>query len=113
MAGAYELPGVYTGSTLPPDPVLTPICGTGVNSTHWTLALTCANSNNWENSCDEVSGVDLAADFAVMGWALGADTPTTPSDPASPFLQHTAFGQYGIILSGARSGDYEIWRTCT
>jgi len=113
MTGSYELPSLYAGSTLTPKPVLTPICNTGVNSTHWTLTFICTNCNNWENTYGEVAGVDLAGDFAVMGWAIGADTPSNPTDPGSAILQHTAFGQYGMILSSARSSKYNTWKSCT
>ncbi|KAI5854273.1 hypothetical protein BZA05DRAFT_321355, partial [Tricharina praecox] len=109
MAESYALPTAYTSTT----PELTALtCGTSVNETHFTLTFTCKNCQTWTTSSNTTGGFDLTGETAVMGWAYGADAPTDPADPESDITQHTSFGQFGMLLSSARSADYDSWKEC-
>lgn len=87
----YVQPEPYTAteSSLTPLPVLTALsCGTYANATHWSFTFTCTGCNSWTTTYDEATGFDLTGSFAVMGWAVGTDVPTDPSNPNSDFIEH-------------------------
>jgi len=81
-----------------------------VTSTHFTWTFRCQNCATWTGSSTGTTGFDASADFTVMGWAQALSGTTNPSDPNSAIFQHdNGFGQYGVVLTGARFAQYSSW----
>ncbi|RPA86787.1 CBD9-like protein [Ascobolus immersus RN42] len=108
LADSYTVPPPFTA----PGPEMTPIyTDTAVNDTHWTHTFICKNCHKWLLADGYEQSFDLAGDFAVMGYAGHTEAiPDDPEDPTSDVQQHNFFGQFGMILSDARSAEYETWR---
>jgi cellobiose dehydrogenase (acceptor) len=101
-AGAYANPAVYDATPVSALPIAN---GTFVNSTHFSYTFLC-------KGCIVGGDTTFAKtdEIPVLGWALSAENPTTPSDPASDLPYHAAgFGLYGQNAAAAASAQFETW----
>lgn len=101
-ASAYANPAVYDATEVNALPIEK---GTFVNSTHFSFTFLCegciVGGTTTFKPTDETP---------VFGWALSAEDPTTPSDPASELPYHGAgFGLYGVPAAKAQSAKFEEW----
>lgn len=82
--------------------------GTTANSTHWTLVAKCSGCTGYQgNDGDEtvVNGTGIVP----FAWAQGTTAVTTPSNNASAFNVHQAFGKWNHDLNAARSPSFNAW----
>lgn len=99
-AGSYANPDVYSETEVNALPIAN---GTFVNSTHLSYTFLC-------EGCVLEDKTSLTSESPVLGWAIAADSPSTPSDSASALTYHAAgFGQYGVDIEGAKSASYDTW----
>lgn len=101
-ASAYANPAVYDATEVSALPIEK---GTFVNSTHFSFTFLCkgciVGGTTTFKPTDETP---------VLGWALSAEDPTTPSDPASELPYHGAgFGLYGVPAASAQSAKFAEW----
>jgi cellobiose dehydrogenase (acceptor) len=98
LIDSYIDPLIYEG------PIATTMYSS-VNSTHFKWTFRCQNCVTWGDY-----GFDPTADFTVIGWAISLDAlaDKTDSDTVLPYHDN-GMGQYGMILAGAKSSNYQSW----
>ncbi|KAH8759951.1 hypothetical protein F5883DRAFT_619315 [Diaporthe sp. PMI_573] len=101
-ASAYANPAVYDATEVSALPIEK---GTFVNSTHFSFTFLCEGC-----IVGGTTSFKPTDETPVFGWALSAEDPTTPSDPASELPYHGAgFGLYGVPAADAQSAKFEEW----
>lgn len=101
-AGAYANPDVYDATEVSAKPIAD---GTFVNSTHFSFTFLCEGC-----IVGGTTSFKPTDETPVFGWALSAEDPTTPSDPASAIPYHAAgFGLFGVSAAGAQSAKFDTW----
>lgn len=101
-AGAYANPAVYDASEVTAKPIAD---GTFVNSTHFSFTFLCEGC-----IVGGTTSFKATDETPVFGWALSAEDPTTPSDPASDIPYHGAgFGLFGVSAADAQSAKFDTW----
>lgn len=102
LASGYTSPSVATGS-FSMDQIPT---GTFVNETAFSYTFLCSNCI----SKDPATGLDIASDLNIVGWAQSKDALTDPSSSSVALTYHNAgFGAFGMPLEAAKSADFEKW----
>lgn len=101
-AGAYANPAVYDATEVSAKPIAD---GTFVNSTHFSFTFLCEGC-----IVGGTASFKATDETPVFGWALSAEDPTTPSDPASDIPYHGAgFGLFGVSAADAKSAKFDTW----
>lgn len=101
-AGAYANPDVYDATEVSAKPIAD---GTFVNSTHFSFTFLCEGC-----IVGGTTSFKPTDETPVFGWALSAEDPTTPSDPASAIPYHAAgFGLFGVSAADAQSAKFDTW----
>ncbi|KAH7092886.1 hypothetical protein BKA62DRAFT_722227 [Auriculariales sp. MPI-PUGE-AT-0066] len=100
QASGYTNPGALKGN----QTLFTVPEGTFVNATHVSVAYLC------KNCIDDELTFPAASNITVMGFALAATAPTTPSDPMSELQFHSkGFGQAGFDIPSAANAKFDTW----
>lgn len=90
------------------DAEYTLLRGTTVNSTHWTLTAKCTGCTSYQAN-DGSEYVLNGTGITQFAWAQGTTPVTDPSNNASAFNVHLAFGKWNHDLNAARSPNFNTW----
>ncbi|KAL3423699.1 cellobiose dehydrogenase [Phlyctema vagabunda] len=105
---AYADPIPYTGSA-----TLTQLYRE-INSTNWKLIYLCKNCYKFDQPGQSADNMSTTAGSFQNGWAQAMVSPSVPSDPSSPILQHdNGMGAYNIKVASATQASYSVWATRT
>lgn len=82
--------------------------GTKANSTHWTVVAKCSGCTSWQGSDGNLAVLN-ATGTTQFAWAQGDVAVQDPSNNASAFNAHKAYGKWIHDLNAARSPNFNSW----
>lgn len=82
--------------------------GTTANATHWTVVAKCAGCTSWQGSDGNLATLN-ATGTTQFAWAQGNTAVQDPSNNASAFNVHKAYGKWTHDLNAARSSSFNAW----
>ncbi|KAE8442321.1 hypothetical protein EG329_003454 [Mollisiaceae sp. DMI_Dod_QoI] len=82
--------------------------GTTTNSTHWTVVARCRGCTSWQGN-DGNEAVLNGTGTTPLAWAQGDTAVQDPSNNASAFNVHKAYGKWTHDFNAARSPSFDSW----
>ncbi|KAL1709855.1 hypothetical protein EV121DRAFT_267049 [Schizophyllum commune] len=100
-ASQYAQPPPYSNTSVSLSPIST---GTYINATHASLTFVCGGC------VDDVLSFSPSDSSTTMAYAVSYTSPQTPGSANASLSFHGAgFGQFTVLLSDAKSPEYESW----